>query len=167
MRARVRIDLVVALAVLGALLVANATMYAPRRERLASISARANQLQREFGYLAGHTRDLKHFAEFLPGKNGHGQTGDQRFLSGVSAETRRLGITLARIEPVGEEPYGQYVKRTYKLQIEGSYRNLVGFLKFVEGLPEVVLVKSFDLKSSILSASPRNRADLEISVVGY
>jgi len=159
--------MVVALAMLVALLVANATVYAPRRERLKSISARADQLQREFGYLAGHTQDLKYFAEFLPGKNDRGRTGDQRFLSGVSDETRRLGITLSRIEPAGEEPYGQYVKRTYKLQIEGGYRSFVKFLEFLEGLPEVVLVTSFDLKSSALSASARSRADLEISVVGY
>jgi hypothetical protein len=166
-RARVRIDLVVALAMLGALLVANATTYAPRRARLESISTKADQLQREFGYLAAHTQDLTRFAEFLPGKNDHGRTGDQRFLSSVSAETKRLGITLGRIEPVGEDPYGQYMKRTYKLQIEGGYRSFVRFLEFLEGLPEVVLVTSFDLKSSILSASARNRADIEISVVGY
>lgn len=166
MRARVRIDLVMALVMLGALLVASATVYAPRREKLESTTSKVDQLQRELGYLAGHASDLRRFAEFLPAKNGDGQSGDQRFLSGVSGETRRIGLVLVRIEPVNEEPYGQYVKRTYKLQIEGSYRDFTSFLQYLEGLPEVVLVNTFDLKSSILTATPRNKADLEISVVG-
>ena len=167
MRVRARSEIVIAATILLGLLVADAAVYRPRRARLASLSQELAIAEQRLLYLAGHTSDLERVSEFLPSPPSDGAVGDQLFLSQVSEELRRRGLALSRVEPSGERQAGQYVRRSYKFQIEGDYDDFAGFLERVERLPEVVLVESFDYRSSQLTQGGRHRVNLTLTVIGY
>jgi hypothetical protein len=162
---RVRLDLIVAVAILLALVVANATVYAPKRRHLSTLADSLEQTEQELRYMAGHSDALALVSDYLPKDSGG--AGGQRFLAGLSSELDRLDLTLSRVEPRGETPYGAYVRREYKMQIEGAYDQLCAFMEYLEGLPEVVLVEGFDYRSSQLGAWPEHRASLDVAVIGY
>ncbi|MBD3348542.1 MAG: type 4a pilus biogenesis protein PilO [Candidatus Eisenbacteria bacterium] len=164
-KGRVRLDLIVAVAILLALAVANATVYAPRRREFRDLADNLAQTENELRYVAGHSEALARVSDYLPQRTG--EAGDQRFLAGVSAKIDELGLALNRVEPKGETAYGEYVKRSYKMQIEGDYEGLTSFMRYVEGLSDVAIVESFDCRSGVLGAGAKHRASLEISVIGY
>jgi Tfp pilus assembly protein PilO len=165
---RGRIEITVVAAILLALLVADAAIYRPRRTRLAQLAQELARAEQQLLYLAGHSGDLERVAEFLPDRPPQGTVGDQLFLSGVNEEVARRGLVLTRVEPSGESQEGAYVRRAYKLQIEGSYDDFIDFLAYVERLPEVVLVESFDYRSRLLTeGSSRHRVKLTVTVIGY
>ncbi len=165
MKGRVRLDVVVAVAILIGLIVANATVYAPKRRQLDDVTGNLELAEKELRYVAGHSDALGLVAGYLPSEAE--EPGNQRFLEGASAEIDRLGLALSRIEPKGETPYGEYVKRSYKMQIEGSYEGLASFFEYIEGLSDVVIVEGFDYRSSAVSRNSRHRASVSISVIGY
>lgn len=165
MRGRARLDLILAVAILLALVIANITVYAPRRRQLSALAANLEQTEQELRYMAGHSDELALVSEFLPKDSG--AAGDQRFLSGISAELDRLDLALSRVEPRGETPYGAYVRREYKMQIEGAYDEIVSFMGYLEELSDVVLLESFDIRSSVLGAGAEHRASVEVAVIGY
>lgn len=167
MRFRIRLDVIAALAVLAALLSANAVLYKPRYARLSALAKDVHQAERELLFMAGQSENLMQIARFLPADGGGSVHADQRFLADLNDELGRLGLAMSRIEPTGEEPHGNYVKRSYKLQVEGEYRDLSDFLAYLEGLSDVVLVESFDIRSSELLSTSRHRANLSLSVVSY
>ena len=165
MKGRARLDLIIAVAILLALVIANATVYAPRRRALDALAADLDQTEQELQYMAGHSEALARVADYLP--ENKGEAGDQRFLSGISAEIDGLGLSLNRVEPRGETPYGGYVRRAYKMQIEGDYEGLTSFMRYLEGLSDLTVVEEFDYRSSVLGSGSKHRASLEVSVIGY
>ena len=165
MKGRARLDLIVAVAILLVLVIANATVYAPRRRELNALAKDLNQTEQELRYVAGHSDALQRVSDFLPRRTS--EAGDQRFLSGITSEIDRLGLSLNRVEPRNETPYGEYVKREYKLQIEGNYEDLRAFMAYLEGLSDIAVMESFDFRSSELGRGSRHRASLELSVIGH
>lgn len=165
MKGRVRLDLITAVAMLLVLIVANSVVYAPKRRELDTITENLKQAEKELRYVAGHSKAVALVENYLPS---YAQdAGDQRFLGGASAELDRLGLGLARVEPQGDKPYGDYVRRSYKLQLEGSYSGFSSFLEYLEELSDVVLIESFDYRSSAAGTGSRHRANLSVSVIGY
>lgn len=167
MRLRASPEIIVVAAILLGLLVADAAIYRPRRTRLAHLTQELALAEQQLLYLAGHANDLERVAEFLPDPPPSGTVGDQLFLSRVSEEIGRRRLSLTRVEPMGERPSGEYVRRSYKFQIEGDFDGFTGFLDFVEKLPEVVVVESFEYRSSRLTRSGRHWVKLEVAVIGY
>jgi len=164
---RARLEIVIAAGILLALLVADAAVYRPRRTRLAELSQELASAEQQLFYLAGHSSDLERVADYLPSPPPSGAVGDQLFLSRVSEALGRRRLVLSRVEPSGEKQEGQYIRRSYKFQIEGDYDDFGGFLEFVERLPEVVVVESFDCRSSLLTQGGRHRVSLTLTVIGY
>jgi Tfp pilus assembly protein PilO len=164
---RARPEIIVVAVVLLGLLVADAAVYRPRRARLAGLTQELAQAEQQLLYLASHANDLERVAEFLPEEPPSGTVGDQLFLSRVSAELARRGLALTRVEPSGEKREGEYVRRSFKLQIEGDYDDFVGFLDFLEKLPEVVVVEAFDYRSKLVGQAERHQVKLTVAVIGY
>jgi Tfp pilus assembly protein PilO len=164
---RARPEIIVAAGILLCLLVADAAVYRPRRARLAELTQELAQAEQQLLYLAGHSSDLERVAEYLPSPPPTGTVGDQLFLSRVSEQLGRRGLVLSRVEPSGERQDGEYTRRSYKFQIEGDYDDFSGFLDFVERLPEVVVVESFDYRSKQVTDSGRHRVNLTLTVIGY
>ena len=164
---RIRFDMVAAVVVLAALLAANSALFNPRYARLTALAQEVDQAERELLFLAGQSENLSRIARFLPGEDEGSVHADQWFLTYLNTELGRLGLAMSRIEPTDEEPYGTDVKRSYKLQIEGDYRDISEFLAHLEGLPDVVLVESFDIRSSELLSSSKHRVNLLLAVIGY
>ena len=166
MNGRARLDLIVAVAILLALIVANAAIYAPRRRQLNDVTEHLEQAEQELLYVAGHSDALVQVEDYLPAS--HGDAGDQRFLSEASSELDRLDVALSRIEPQGETPYGTYMRRTYKMQLEGKYKGLTSFFEYLERMSDVVLVEAFDVRSSALTSSgSKHKGSLTVAVIGY
>jgi Tfp pilus assembly protein PilO len=166
-KVRARPEIIVAAGILLCLLVADAAVYRPRRARLAELTQELAQAEQQLLYLAGHSSDLERVAEYLPSPPPTGTVGDQLFLSRVSEQLGRRGLVLSRVEPSGERQDGEYTRRSYKFQIEGDYDDFSGFLDFVERLPEVVVVESFDYRSKQVTDSGRHRVNLTLTVIGY
>jgi Tfp pilus assembly protein PilO len=166
-RLRARPEIIVVAAVLLGLLVADAAVYRPRRARLAALTQELAVAEQQLLYLAGHANDLERVTEFLPERPPEGTVGDQLFLSRVSAELARRGLALTRVEPMGEKRQGEYTRRTFKLQIEGDYDDFTGFLDFIEKLPEIVVVDSFEYRSSLISQTGRHWVKVTVDVIGY
>lgn len=167
MRLRARPEIIIVAAVLLGLLVADAAIYRPRRARLASLTQELAQAEQQLLYLAGHANDLQRVSEFLPNPPPSGTVGDQLFLSRVSEELGRRGLALSRVEPAGEKRAGPYTRRSFKFQIEGDYDDFTGFLAFIERLPEVVVIESFEYRSGLISQTGRHWVKLTVAVIGY
>lgn len=166
MKGRARLDLILAVAILLVLVVANATVYAPKRRKLDALADELVRAESELLYVAGHSEALARVADYLPEHSE--DSGDHRFLSGVTAELDRLDLALSRVEPQGETPYsGAYVKRGYKMQIEGDYEGMSSFLEYLESMSDVVVVDAFDYRSSVTRSDSKHRASLSVSVIGY
>ena len=167
MRFRNRLDIIVAAAVLVALLAANSALYSPRHARLTALAKEVDQAERELLFMAGQSENLARISQFLPAAETDRVHADQRFLAGLNEELGRLGLAMSRIEPIGEEPYGTYTKREYKLQIEGEYKDMSEFLGYLEQLSDVVIIETFDIRSRELLSSSRHRANLRLAVISY
>ncbi len=89
MKGRARLDLIVAVAILLVLVVANATIYAPKRKQLDTLADELVRAEKELLYVAGHSEALAQVADFLP--QPAADSGDHRFLSGVTSELDHLG----------------------------------------------------------------------------
>jgi type II secretory pathway component PulM len=166
MTSRVRLDIAVSLVVLIALVVANAAVYRPRQERLDRLSTQIDRTEKDLVYLTMHANDLARISGYLPDAERDQAQGDRSFLAAAGEAVTRLGLRLSKIEPRGEEPYGEYVKRSYRLQLEGDYADFAAFLAYLEALPDVVIVNSFDYRSSEIARSSSHRAALNVTVVG-
>lgn len=150
-----------------ALLSANALYCGPRRERLAELTRELAVAEQEFAYLSGNVEDFERIRDFLPAEvEGEGE-GAQRFLSMVSTELERVGMVLDEVEPKRVTPQGVYTRREYKLNVEGNYRQLANFLRYLETRPEVVLVEAFSWQSRALREHRRDRGSITVAVIGY
>jgi Tfp pilus assembly protein PilO len=165
-KARYSLELVIALAVMVILLVADVRVARPRRLAVAETGRQVEQAEQELKYLAGHAQELGQVSQFLPQPLEAGVTGDDRFLSQVSDGARRLNLAMTKVEPAGEQPYGNYVMRRYKLHFEGSYYGFAALLRSMESMPEIVTITGLECSSKELTNTGRHRATLEVAVVG-
>jgi Tfp pilus assembly protein PilO len=85
----------------------------------------------------------------------------------VNTELERMGMVLDEVEPKRVTPQGVYTRREYKLDIEGNYRQLANFLRYLETRPDVVLVESFKWQSRSLRERRRDSGSITVAVIGY
>jgi len=166
-KGRIRIDVVIALAVMLALVVVDAQIGRARRAAVAETAKQVEQAENELRYLAGHGAEIGQVGRFLPRPMEGDSTGDARFLSEASDAARSFHLSITKIEPAGEQQYGSYVARLYKINFEGSYSGFAGFMRFLEGIPETVIVTGLDCSSKELNTGGRHRMTLELAVVGH
>ena len=166
MKARFRLELIIALAVMLVLIVMDLQVARPRRVAAVAARQRVDQAEQALQYLAGHAAQLGEIARFLPQPLGDGATGDERFLSQVSNEARRLNLAMTKVEPGGEQPFGDYVMRRYKMNFEGSYTGFASLLRSLEGMSDIVTITGLECTSRELANAGRHRATLEMSVIG-
>jgi Tfp pilus assembly protein PilO len=149
------------------LLVADATVYRPRRVKLAELTRELAIAESEHAYVAGHSVQLERILDFLPDKVEGVNEGEQQFLSNISQELQGAGMVLTRVEPRRVVQDGSYTRRTFKLEVEGGYRQFANFLRYLELLPEVVIINSFELHSKQVRRGSKHSATLMITVIGY
>ncbi len=166
MKARYSIELIIALAVMVVLLVVDLRVARPRRLAVAATGRQVEQAEKELRYLAGHAQELGEVARFLPQPLDEGASGEEHFLAQVSDGARRLNLAMTKVEPVGEQQYGKYIMRRYKLHFEGSYSGFASLLQSMEGIPEIVTVTGLECTSRELMNTVRHRATLEVAVIG-
>ena len=149
------------------LLVADATVYRPRRVKLAELTRELAIAESEHAYVAGHSVQLERILDFLPEEVEGVNEGEQQFLSNISEELQDAGMTLTRVEPRRVVQEGFYTHRTFKLEVEGGYREFANFLRYLELLPEVVIINSFEIQSKQVRRSSKHSATLMVTVIGY
>jgi type IV pilus assembly protein PilO len=66
-------------------------------------------------------------------------------LDAISAEARRTGVELARIQPVGATAEQFYTLRTYEIGVYGSYHQIGEFLAQVGSLPRIITPVNLNL----------------------
>ena len=145
------------------LLIANAVVYRPRSTELRTVSCALARIESELVYLAGHGQDFLRAGDYVPAGN---EGGERHFISLLNDELARLGLTLTKIEPSGEEALGGYVRRSYKLHIRGNYNEIVQLLEYLERLDDVVVLKSFDIKSREVMGGSGHQMNLAFDVIG-
>jgi hypothetical protein len=150
------------------LLVANATVYQPRKARLIELNRELAVAETEHAYVAGHSMHLERIEDFLPERlDGSNGGGEQRLLEKISEKLQDMGMVLTRVEPQRVRPQGSYTRRGFKFEVEGRYREIANFLRYLELMPEVVIVESFELKSRQLGGKSRHSATLIVTVIGH
>ncbi len=161
------LGVVVIVVICALLLVADGTLYRPRRERLRELTRELAIAESEHAYVAGHSIELERILDLLPADVDGVNEGEQQFLSNISQQLQGAGMVLTRVEPRRVEEDGSYTRRTFKLEVEGGYREFANFLRYMELLPEVVIVKSFELHSRQVRRGSKHSATLTVTVIGY
>ncbi|MCK4511019.1 type 4a pilus biogenesis protein PilO [bacterium] len=149
------------------LFVADGTVYRPERERLRELTRELAIAESEQAYVAGHSIQLERILDLLPNEVEGVNEGEQRFLSNISQELQGAGMVLTRVEPRRVLQDGLYTRRTFKLEVEGGYREFANFLRYMELLPEVVIVNSFELHSRQVKRGSKHSAKLMVTIIGY
>lgn len=167
MTRRVAIETAIALLIPVLLIALNVTVYLPMRARLATLEEEVAHVERELVDSARSRGDFQLAAELLPRQLSENEAGDQRFLQQAGDELRRLGLDLEKYEPLREIPTGVYVGRVYKFDIEGSYFRIARFLEYLEALPELVVIESFDFRSRLIGAGNKHKITVTLRVIGY
>ena len=158
---------VVIVVICALLFVADGTVYHPRREKLAELTRELAIAESEHAYVAGHSVHLERILDFLPDEVEGVNEGEQRFLSDISEELQGAGMVLTRVEPRRVVQDGSYTRRTFKLEVEGGYKQFANFLRYMELLPEVVIVNSFELQSKQVRRASDHSATLMVTIIGY
>ena len=157
----------IVIAICAVLVVANFSIYLPARRKLASVSSELAVSESEQAFVAGHATDLERVLDFLPEKVDDANGGEQHFLSKISEELQSLGMVLTRVEPRKVQQEGSFTHRTFRLEMEGEYREFANFLRYLELMPEVVIVNSFDIHSKQVRREGDHSATLTVTVIGY
>jgi Tfp pilus assembly protein PilO len=161
------LGVVVIVVICALLVVADGTLYRPRRERLRELTRELAIAESEHAYVAGHSIELERILDLLPADVDGVNEGEQQFLSNISQQLQGAGMVLTRVEPRRVQEDGSYTRRTFKLEVEGGYREFANFLRYMELLPEVVIVKSFELHSRQVRRGSKHSATLTVTVIGY
>ncbi len=167
MKGRASVCVVIAVVVLISLVVADASVHRPRRARLVALASEAEQTEQGLLYLARNSDDLRRVTAYLPTGQDGSCDAERLFLSQVSEVSARLGLSVTRVEPRGEASDGNFMRRSYRLRLEGGYHAFAGFLEHLEMLPEVVLIESFDYKTGVPGTGARHKATVLLTVVGH
>jgi len=147
--------------------VADSTVYRPRREKLRELTRELAIAESEHAYVAGHAIQLERILDLLPDEVEGVNEGEQQFLSSISQELQGAGMVLTRVEPRRVVQDGSYTRRTFKLEVEGGYRQFANFLRYMELLPEVIIVNSFELHSKQVRRGSKHSATLMVTVIGH
>ncbi|MFH1689694.1 MAG: type 4a pilus biogenesis protein PilO [Candidatus Eisenbacteria bacterium] len=163
------IGIAVILVICALLFVADMTVYRPRRAKLEELNQELAIAETERAYVAGHAAHLVRILDFLPKQmEGEGvNEGEQQFLSRISGELQDSGMVLTRVEPQRVQQDGSYTRRGFKLEVEGGYKEFANFLRYLELMPEVVMVNSFELHSKQAGRRANHAATLKVTVIGY
>ena len=161
------VGLAIIMATCALLLVANATVYHPRTEKLIELTRELAVAETEHAYVVGHPALLEEISNLLPAEIEGVNEGEQRFLSSISEEIQDAGMVLTRVEPRRVLQDGLYTCRTFKLEVEGGFRQFANFLRYLELLPEVVVVNSFELHSKQVRQRKTHAATLTVTVTGH
>jgi len=167
MTERGRVLVIIPVAILGLLLVGNALLYSPRRERLDSLTSRLSRTETTFRDAQEHADALSVMGDYLPDRAQGADDGGQRFLSMLTEEIRNRGLTLNKLQPKEEKEGQEFVKRSYRIDVGGDYAELVDLFQFLEALPDLVIVDSFDLRSRDVSAADEHQMTLNVDVFSY
>jgi len=167
MNARTRIEIIAPIAILVVLLVGNAFWYGPRKTELLSLSRKLARAEQRFRDAQVHADDLTRTAPYLPRKEFGDDEGGQRFLTDVTGELRSLGLTLNRLQPQSENDHGEFVRRNYRLEVDGKFVEFVDFLEYLEQLPELIVVESFDTRSREAIAGNEHRMTVVLNAYSY
>jgi hypothetical protein len=167
MNRRIAIETAIALLIPVLLIVLNMTVYLPSRARLVALEEEVAHVEQELVDVARRQGDFQLAADLLPRPLAAHEAGDQRFLGQVGDELRRLGLDLEKYEPLRERPAGDYAERQYRFDIEGSYSRFVRFLEYLETMPELVVIESFDFRSRLVTPGNRHKMTLTLKVIGY
>jgi type IV pilus assembly protein PilO len=124
-------------------------VYAPRAEAVTTLESRLETLElqnRTARALAAgngtdeverrvglHREQLRRVEGLIPSSE---ELPD--LLDAISAEARRSGVELARIQPMGATEEQFYTRRTYDLGVYGSYHEIGEFLSQVGSLPRII-----------------------------
>ena len=149
------------------LFVADATVYGPRRAKLAELTQELAIAETERAYVAGHTSYLERISDFLPEEVEGVNEGEQQFLSKISERLQEADMVLTKVEPQRVVEDGSYTRRTFKFEIEGGFREFANFLRYLEMMPEVVIVNSFELHSKQVRRASEHTAIMKVTVIGY
>ena len=147
--------------------VADASVYRPRREKLSELTRELAIAEAERAYVAGNSTSLERIGDFLPVAVEGVNEGEQQFLSNISEELRRTGMVLTKVEPKRVLQDGKYTRRSFKLEVEGGFRQFANFLRYLELMPEVVIVNGFELNSGQLRGKTKHSATMTVTVIGY
>jgi hypothetical protein len=161
------LGVVVTVAICALLFVADGTLYRPHRERLRELTRELAVAESEHAYVAAHSIYLQRILDLLPDDDDGVNEGEQRFLSNISQRLQSSGMVLTRVEPRRVVRDGSYTRRAFKLEVEGGYRQFANFLRYMELLPEVVMVNSFELHSRQVRQGSEHSATLMVTVIGY
>ena len=161
------LGIVIIVVICALLLVADATVYRPRRAKLAELTRELVIAESEHAYVAGHSIELERILDFLPEEVEGVNEGEQQFLASISEELQGADMVLTRVEPRRVLQDGSYTRRTFKLEVEGGYRQFANFLRYLELLPEVVIINSFELHSKQVRRGSNHSATLMVTVIGY
>lgn len=157
---------VVILAICVLLIVGNAAVYRPARTRLHELNSALAVSRNESAYLKSNPEHFELVASFLPDNPDSVGRGEQQFLAKISDRIKSLGMTMTDVEPRKVTEYGSYMRRQFKLEVDGSYREFASLLRYLETMPEVVLVNSFDLRSGTLRRKDDHTAIISLTVIG-
>jgi Tfp pilus assembly protein PilO len=161
------IGFAIVVVICAVLVVANFTVYLPARQRLAAVSHELAVSDSEQAFVAGHATDLERVLDFLPEKVDDPNEGEQHFLSQISAKLQSLDVVLTRVEPRKVQQNGSFTERTFRLEMEGGFRQLANFMRYLELMPEVVVVNSFEIHSKQVRQAEDHSATLTVTVIGY
>ena len=161
------IGFAVILVICALLVAADATVYRPRRAKLHELTRELAIAESDRAYVVGHGVQLDRILDFLPGEVDGVNDGEQRFLSNIGDKLREAGMVLTRVDPGRVQEDGSYTRRTFKLEVEGGYRQFANFLRYLELLPEVVIVNSFELHSGRAGGKSKHSAMLTVTVIGH
>jgi Tfp pilus assembly protein PilO len=149
------------------LFVADAGVYRPRRDKLNELTRELAIAETERAYVAGNATSLERIGDFLPREAEGVNEGEQRFLSDISEELQRVGMVLTKVEPQRVLSDGKYTRRSFKLEVEGGFRQFANFLRYLELMPEVVIVNEFELHSKQIRRTSNHSATMTVTVIGY
>jgi len=161
------IGFAVIIVICALLVVADATVYRPRRAKLKELTRELAIAEGDRAYVVGHWIELERILDFLPGEVDGVNDGEQLFLSNIGEKLREIGMVLTRVDPGRVLEDGSYTRRAFKLEVEGGYRQFANFLRYLELLPEVVVVNSFELHSGRAGGKGKHTATLAVVVIGH
>ena len=162
---RARAQIGIPVLIFLALLVITMVHHRPQRAELVSLASDVAEAEERLTYVIEHSEAFAQIVEYLPPALGEGNVGDQSFLLKMSEKLRELDMTPKTVQPKGEETFGEYMKRGYLVELDCGYADFAEFVEYLENLPELVLIKWFDMRSSEVSAAKEHTVVVRLTVV--
>lgn len=123
-------------------------LYTPRKEQIAALETRLEQLNTVNTRSRAITRgaegevdqQLALFRQQLEMAEGLIPSSEElpNLLDAISAEATRTGVNLTLIQPVGATEETYYTRRVYDMAVVGEYHQIGEFLTRVASLPRIV-----------------------------